>query len=79
MQALFEATRVSGHELLLEVIPPKDRAQPDTVGRSLERFYDLGIKPEWWKLESMTADQWRSIDEVIAQRDPYCRGVLLLG
>jgi 5-dehydro-2-deoxygluconokinase len=79
VQALYEATRVSGHELLLEVIPPKDRAQADTVYRSLQRFYDLGIKPEWWKLESMTAAQWRLIDEVIAERDPYCRGVLLLG
>ena len=27
----------------------------------------------------MTAAQWRSIDELIAERDPYCRGVLLLG
>ena len=79
VRALYEATRVSGHELLLEVIPPKDRTQPDTVYRSLQRFYDLGIRPEWWKLESMTAAQWRLIDEVIAERDPYCRGVLLLG
>jgi 5-dehydro-2-deoxygluconokinase len=79
VRALFEATRVSGHELLLEVIPPKDRTQTETVYRSLDRFYDLGIKPEWWKLESMSADQWRYIDEVITQRDPYCRGVLLLG
>jgi 5-dehydro-2-deoxygluconokinase len=79
VQALYEATRVSGHELLLEVIPPKDRTQPDTVYRSLQRFYDLEIKPEWWKLESMTAAQWRFIDEVISERDPYCRGVVLLG
>jgi 5-dehydro-2-deoxygluconokinase len=79
VRALYEATRVSGHELLLEVIPPKDRSQPDTVYRSLRQFYDLGIKPEWWKLESMTAAQWRSIDELILERDPYCRGVLLLG
>jgi len=79
VRALYEATQVSGHELLLEVIPPKDRAQADTVYRSLKRFYDLGIKPEWWKLESMTAAQWRKIDELITERDPYCRGVLLLG
>jgi 5-dehydro-2-deoxygluconokinase len=79
VRALYDATQVSGHELLLEVIPPKDRTQSDTVYRSLKQFYDLGIKPEWWKLESMTAAQWRSIDELIAERDPYCRGVLLLG
>jgi 5-dehydro-2-deoxygluconokinase len=27
----------------------------------------------------MTATQWRMIDELITERDPYCRGVLLLG
>ena len=79
VRALYEATQASGHELLLEIIPPKDRTQADTVYRSLKQFYDLGIKPEWWKLESMTAAQWRMIDELIAERDPYCRGVLLLG
>jgi 5-dehydro-2-deoxygluconokinase len=79
VRALYGATQVSGHELLLEIIPPRDRMQPDTVYRSLKRFYDLGIKPEWWKLESMTNAQWRSIDELIAERDLYCRGVLLLG
>ena len=79
VRALYEATRASGHELLLEIIPPKDRTEADTVCRSLKRFYDLGIRPEWWKLESMTAAQWRSIDGVIAEHDPYCRGVLLLG
>jgi 5-dehydro-2-deoxygluconokinase len=79
VRALYEATHASGHELLLEVIPPKDRTEPDTVYRSLKQFYDLGIKPEWWKLESMTAAQWHAIDALIAERDPYCRGVLLLG
>ena len=79
VRALYEATQASGNELLLEIIPPKDRAQADTVCRSLKQFYNLGIKPEWWKLESMTAAQWRAIDEVIAENDPYCRGVLLLG
>ena len=79
VRALYEATHASGHELLLEIIPPKDRTQADTVYRSLKQFYDLGIKPEWWKLESMTAAQWRMTDELIAERDPYCRGVLLLG
>ena len=35
--------------------------------------------PEWWKLEPMEAAQWRAIDALIAERDPYCRGVVLLG
>ncbi len=80
LQALQQAVSVSGHELLLEVIPPKDRpASPDAVVRALERLYDLGIQPDWWKLESMPTETWRRIDALIEARDPYCRGVVLLG
>lgn len=82
LRALYDAVQASGHELLLEVIPPK-RAPlpdtPDTVYRALKRLYNLGIQPEWWKLAPMTAGQWNAIDTLIAERDPYCRGVVLLG
>ena len=47
--------------------------------RALKRLYNIGIYPEWWKLEPMDAAQWRNIDALIAERDPYCRGVVLLG
>jgi 5-dehydro-2-deoxygluconokinase len=49
------------------------------VFRALKRLYNLGIHPEWWKLAPMSAAQWRDIDALIAERDPFCRGVLLLG
>lgn len=82
LRALYDAVQESGHELLLEVIPPK-RAPlsdaPDTVHRALKRLYNLGIQPEWWKLAPMAAHQWQAIDALIAERDPYCRGVVLLG
>jgi 5-dehydro-2-deoxygluconokinase len=49
--------------LLLEVIPPKHLPQgPDIVLRSLKRIYNLGIYPEWWKLEPMPAERWKAID-----------------
>ena len=51
----------------------------DTVYRALKRLYNLGIYPEWWKLEPMSAAQWRAIDALIAERDPHCRGVVMLG
>jgi 5-dehydro-2-deoxygluconokinase len=80
VRALYDAVQASGHELLLEVIPPVELPRaPDTVLRALKRFYNLGIQPEWWKLEPMPAADWRAIDALIAERDPYCRGVLLLG
>jgi 5-dehydro-2-deoxygluconokinase len=80
VHALYDAVQASGHELLLEIIPPKELPRAgDTVLRSLKRFYNLGIYPEWWKLQPMSAVQWHAIDALIAERDPYCRGVLLLG
>ncbi len=70
----------SGHELLLEIIPPTELPRAaDTVCRAIERLYNLDIFPEWWKLEPMAAAEWAAIDALIEERDPYCRGVLLLG
>jgi 5-dehydro-2-deoxygluconokinase len=80
IRALHDAVQASGHELLLEIIPPKSMPrEPDTVYRAMKRLYNLDIYPEWWKLEPMDASQWTSIDALIAERDPYCRGVVLLG
>ncbi|WP_104912081.1 5-dehydro-2-deoxygluconokinase [Pseudomonas sp. LG1D9] len=81
LKALYQAAQTSGHELLLEVVPPKDHPStyPDVLYRSLKRLYNLGIYPAWWKIEAQTAEQWRKLDELIEERDPYCRGVVLLG
>jgi 5-dehydro-2-deoxygluconokinase len=80
IKALYDAAQVSGHELLLEIIPSKALpAAPDTVLRALKRLYNIGVYPEWWKLESMSAEQWRAVDALVQERDPYCRGVVLLG
>lgn len=80
LKALYEAAQVSGHELLLEVIPPKSLpSDADTVYRAVKRLYNIGIYPEWWKLEQLSAAQWRDIDALVKERDPYCRGVVLLG
>lgn len=80
LKALYDAAQVSGHELLLEIIPSKALASDaDTVYRAVKRLYNIGIYPEWWKLEHLDPAQWAKIDELVRQRDPYCRGVVLLG
>ena len=80
LRALYDAVQVSGHELLLEIIPPKELPRDaNTVERALKRLYNLGIYPEWWKLEPMSVAQWSAIEALITERDPYCRGILLLG
>ena len=80
VRTLCEATNESGHELLLELIPAKGLPfQQDTTIRTMTRFYNLGIHPDWWKLPAPSAEQWKQIDELIKERDPYSRGVLMLG
>ena len=80
LRALYDAVQASGHELLLEIIPPRTLPrEPDTVLRAMKRLYNLGIYPEWWKLEPLDAAQWQAVDALIVERDPYCRGVVLLG
>jgi 5-dehydro-2-deoxygluconokinase len=78
---LFEASRKTGHELLLEVIASTvGKVKTDTISRTIQRFYDLGVRPDWWKLEpAADAATWRSIETTINANDPLCRGVVLLG
>ena len=80
LQALYEACEQTRHELLLEVIPPKDMpSDADTLARALERIYAQGVWPDWWKLPPPDAAGWDAIERVIDRHDPHCRGVLLLG
>ena len=68
-------------ELLLEVIA-SSRGQvvdDETLPRILRRFYNLGVRPAWWKLEPPKPPAWRRISDVITECDPHCNGVLLLG
>jgi 5-dehydro-2-deoxygluconokinase len=74
---LWEATRVSGHELLLEVIVPEH--SDEAVLRAVKRFYNLGLKPEWWKLAPLAAPSWARLASLIDERDRYCRGAVILG
>jgi len=80
VRALYDAVQSSGHELLLEIVPPKRLpARPDVLLRALKRLYNLGIYPEWWKLPPPASESWPALDALIHERDPYCRGVVLLG
>ncbi|WP_422367121.1 bifunctional 5-dehydro-2-deoxygluconokinase/5-dehydro-2-deoxyphosphogluconate aldolase [Pelagibius sp.] len=78
---LFDACRRTGHELLLEIIASRHGPIDEgTLARAITRFYDLGVAPDWWKLEPLTEDAaWRAVCDTIEARDPHCRGILLLG
>jgi len=81
---LWEATRASGHELLLEVVPSSvassGTADPGAATlAAMARFYDIGLKPEWWKVPGMAAVYWQALAQLVAARDPWCRGAVVLG
>ena len=49
--ALQQACTATGHELLLELIPPRELPRgADTLARAHGAIYAAGIKPDWWKL-----------------------------
>ncbi len=77
---LFSACAGTGHELLIEVVPPTGRpADADTLARALGAIYGRGVLPDWWKLPPPDAEAWVNVAEVIETHDSHCRGVLLLG
>ena len=81
VQRLFHAARRNRLEFLLEVIPSKVApVQDDTSARVIQRFYDLGIFPDWWKLEPFATDAAYALAcDAITRNDPFVRGVVVLG
>jgi len=81
VQRLFAAARRNRLEFLLEVIPSKvANCDNETTAKIIQRFYDIGIYPDWWKLEPMKTDAaWKATCAAIAKNDPYCRGIVVLG
>ncbi len=78
---LHDAARTLGRELLIEIIASKHGpVRDDTVARVIERLYELDIKPDWWKLEGQPSRKaWEEVARVIRARDPFCRGIVVLG
>ncbi len=78
---LFHACRRNRLEMLLEIIPSKvGPVTDDTSATLIQRFYDLGIYPDWWKLEPFTTNAaWELACAAITRNDPHTRGVVVLG
>ncbi len=78
---LFHAARRNRLEFLLELIPSKvGNVTDDTSATLIQRFYDLGVFPDWWKLEPFRTDAaWDNACAAITRNDPYTRGVVVLG
>ncbi len=81
VQRLFTAARRNRLEFLLEIIPSKAGPVDDaTTARIIERFYEIGVYPDWWKLEPLkTKAAWANACEAITRNDPHTRGIVVLG
>jgi 5-dehydro-2-deoxygluconokinase len=81
LRSVYDAARKVGRELLVEIIASRHGAvSDDSTARVLGEVYDAGIRPDWWKLEPQASKAaWAAIDAAIESRDPFCRGVVLLG
>ncbi|ABI75974.1 kinase IolC [Hyphomonas neptunium ATCC 15444] len=81
IQEAFKASRETQREFLLEIICSQNGALADTtVSSAMRRIYELGVFPDWWKLEATaSAQSWVETSRVIDEMDPRCRGILLLG
>lgn len=81
VKRLFTAARRNRLEFLLEVIPSKVAPVDDTSTASvIERFYEIGVYPDWWKLEPLkTKEAWHNACKAITRNDPYTRGIVVLG
>jgi 5-dehydro-2-deoxygluconokinase len=78
---LYDAARSLPREVLVEIICGKHgELKDDTSARVMHRLYELGIKPDWWKLEPQkSANAWANISAEIERYDPSCRGIVMLG
>ncbi|WP_205315896.1 5-dehydro-2-deoxygluconokinase [Ochrobactrum sp. 3-3] len=78
---LFAAARRNRLEFLFEIIPSKAGPVDDnTTAHVIERFYEIGVYPDWWKLEPMkTKAAWANACDAITRNDAHTRGIVVLG
>jgi 5-dehydro-2-deoxygluconokinase len=81
VKRLFVAARRNRLEFLLELIPSKVAPVDDqTTATLIQRFYDIGVFPDWWKLEPFRTDAaWLAASDTITRNDPHTRGIVVLG
>jgi 5-dehydro-2-deoxygluconokinase len=78
---LQDACIKNDRRLLLEVQATQGTSYDEnSMVELLERFYEIGVRPDWWKLPpNKEPEVWQRIGDVVRKHDPYCAGVLVLG
>jgi 5-dehydro-2-deoxygluconokinase len=78
---LYDACIKNDRRLLLEVQATQGTSYDEnSMVELLERFYEVGVRPDWWKLPpNKEPGVWQRIGDVVREHDPFCAGVLVLG
>ena len=81
VKRLWTASRRNGLEFLLELIPSKvGQVDETTTPTLIQQFYEIGVYPDWWKLEPFKTDRaWSNAVAAIERNDPRTRGIVVLG
>ena len=81
VERVYNASRRNGLEFLLEVTPSVVGPVDDmTTPGLIQRFYDRGVYPDWWKLEPFRSrEAWDRAAEAILCNDEHTRGIVVLG
>lgn len=79
--ALAKMAKAQNLELLVEIIPSKcGPVSQSTTAEVIQRLYDIGIFPDWWKLEPLEDfESWRVTCDVVHQNDVGVKGIVVLG
>ena len=79
---LADACRRTGHEFLFEIISGNNgkAVAPDQILSLMQRYYDLGVAPDWWKLEPVEdTGFWTAAGDIVRANDPHLQGIIVLG
>ena len=82
LRDLFRACRNTSHEFLLEIITgfKNNKTEPKQILELINRFYSIGIFPDWWKIEPIEDKEfWKSTGNLIRSFDPFVHGIVVLG
>ena len=72
VRQLYDACIKNDRRLLLEVQPTQGTTYDEnSMVELLERFYEIGVRPDWWKLPpDKVPEVWQRIGDVVREHDP---------
>jgi 5-dehydro-2-deoxygluconokinase len=81
LRRLEAGCRAAELEWMLEVVPPVGAGHDDDVLlRGVGQMYDAGLTPDYLKLPALAGQGgWDRLSDLVRARDPWCRGVVVLG